>query len=135
MNIERIKEIQDETAYPNSTSVQQALIKVWNETERNQTKLPSYQHSIELIAKERNRQIEQEGYDIKHDNSHIHGEIANAAAYYAATPLYRKIYALEGLWVWDKKYLKPTPNNRVKELVKAGALIAAEIERLQRNEI
>ena len=31
MNIERIKEIQEETAYPNSVSVQQALLKVWNE--------------------------------------------------------------------------------------------------------
>ena len=31
MNIERIKEIQKETAYPDSISVQQALLKVWNE--------------------------------------------------------------------------------------------------------
>lgn len=32
MNSERIKEIQEETAYPESRSVQQALLKVWNET-------------------------------------------------------------------------------------------------------
>jgi hypothetical protein len=31
MTSERIKEIQEETAYPNSLSVQQALLKVWNE--------------------------------------------------------------------------------------------------------
>ena len=31
MTSERIKEIQEETAYPNSVSVQQALLKVWNE--------------------------------------------------------------------------------------------------------
>ena len=31
MTAERIKEIQMETAYPNSMSVQQALFKVWNE--------------------------------------------------------------------------------------------------------
>lgn len=31
MTTERIKEIQAETAYPNSISVQQALLKVWNE--------------------------------------------------------------------------------------------------------
>lgn len=31
MNTERIKEIQKETAYPDSISVQQALLKVWNE--------------------------------------------------------------------------------------------------------
>ena len=32
MNTDRIKEIQEETAYPESVSVQQALLKVWNET-------------------------------------------------------------------------------------------------------
>ena len=36
MNTDRIKEIQEETAYPDSVSVQQALLKVWNETEQEQ---------------------------------------------------------------------------------------------------
>ena len=35
MNTERIKQIQQETAYPNSISVQQALLKVWNECEQD----------------------------------------------------------------------------------------------------
>jgi len=34
MNTERIKEIQQGTAYPNNISVQQALLKVWNECEQ-----------------------------------------------------------------------------------------------------
>jgi len=34
MTTDRIKEIQAETAYPNSKSVQQALLKVWNECEQ-----------------------------------------------------------------------------------------------------
>jgi len=34
MNIKRIEEIQKETAYPDSISVQQALLKVWNECEQ-----------------------------------------------------------------------------------------------------
>ena len=34
MTTERIKEIQQETAYPDSVSVQQALLKVWNECEQ-----------------------------------------------------------------------------------------------------
>ena len=38
MNSERIKEIQAETAYPQSRSVQQALLKVWNECEQKQDK-------------------------------------------------------------------------------------------------
>ena len=37
MNTERIKEIQQETAYPESISVQQALLKVWNECEQEKT--------------------------------------------------------------------------------------------------
>jgi hypothetical protein len=36
MNIERIKEIQQETAYPDSVSVQQALLKVWNECQQKE---------------------------------------------------------------------------------------------------
>jgi hypothetical protein len=36
-----------------------------------------------------------------------------------------------GFWPWSKHWWKPTPNDRVRELVKAGALIAAEIDRLQ----
>ena len=34
MNSKRIEEIQKETAYPDSISVQQALLKVWNECEQ-----------------------------------------------------------------------------------------------------
>ena len=48
MNTERIKEIQKETAYPDSISVQQALLKVWNEctqgkvVNKNQVEYCSY---------------------------------------------------------------------------------------------
>ena len=38
MTIERIKEIQAETDYPNSRSVLQALLKVWNECEQERVK-------------------------------------------------------------------------------------------------
>lgn len=38
MNSNRIKEIQRETAYPNSRSVHQALLKVWNECAQQQSK-------------------------------------------------------------------------------------------------
>ena len=34
MNIERIKEIQGETAYPDSVSVHNALLQVWNECDQ-----------------------------------------------------------------------------------------------------
>jgi hypothetical protein len=39
MNTERIKEIQQATAYPESVSVQQALLQVWNETEHEQLRI------------------------------------------------------------------------------------------------
>lgn len=37
-------------------------------------------------------------------------------------------------WPWHPKWWKPTPDDRIRELAKAGALIAAEIDRLQRME-
>lgn len=40
MNTERIKEIQSKTAYPDSVSVQQALLQVWNECEQEQLRQP-----------------------------------------------------------------------------------------------
>lgn len=43
MNSERIKEIQEATAYPESVSVQQALLQVWNETEQSlREELPTW---------------------------------------------------------------------------------------------
>ena len=39
MNTDRIKEIQQETAYHKSVSVQQALLKVWNETAQEQLRI------------------------------------------------------------------------------------------------
>jgi len=39
MTSERIKEIQERTAYPNSLSVKQALLQVWNECEQEYKQL------------------------------------------------------------------------------------------------
>lgn len=54
MNIKRIEEIQKETAYPDSISVQQALLKVWNECEqeravKNNSVLPLVINQRELL--------------------------------------------------------------------------------------
>ena len=49
MDIKRIEEIQKETAYPDSVSVQQALLKVWNECE--QEKAVKNKSSMELENK------------------------------------------------------------------------------------
>jgi hypothetical protein len=39
------------------------------------------------------------------------------------------------VWPFTEHWWKPTPNNRIRELEKAGALIAAEIDRLLRLEL
>jgi hypothetical protein len=85
---------------------------------------------IERIAAERKRQIEEEGFTAEHDDRLMNGALAAAAACYAVPALAEKAY----LWPFDKSQWKPTPENRIRELEKAGALIAAEIERLYRLE-
>lgn len=82
----------------------------------------------EQIAAERQRQIDGEGYTVAHDAHHGDmGALPRAAAAYALNG----ILFLPGLWPWDDQFWKPVPADRVRELVKAGALIAAEIDRLQ----
>ena len=61
MTTDRIKEIQDNTAHPDSISVQQALLKVWNETEQEQLRLHIVSQQRELlIAYEKNHYTPQE---------------------------------------------------------------------------
>ena len=89
---------------------------------------------IELISNERKRQIEVEGWTAEHDAIHTKGQLAIAAACYALTELSNRNSGSSCeivFWPWARKYWKPTPKNRIKELTKAGALIAAEIDRLK----
>lgn len=46
MNTDRIKGIQEETAYPESVGVRQALLKVWNETEQEQLRIANVSGSL-----------------------------------------------------------------------------------------
>ena len=87
--------------------------------------------AIEDIAAERQRQMEVEGWTRDHDDSHVGGEMAIAAACYASD---KRVYntASPANWPWSESWWKPT--NRRRDLVKAGALIVAEIERLDRME-
>jgi len=84
---------------------------------------------IELIAEERARQIELEGWTQEHDDQHTAGELAKNAAICAVrgTDAY-VIDPSDGPdWLLASKHGEP-----VKRLIIAGALIAAEIDRLQR---
>ena len=89
---------------------------------------------IEIIAEERKRQIEIEGWDSEHDDTGNNDEqLVMAAITYAMPPDYREFsFDVRNTWPWDMKWWKPTPEDRVRELAKAGALIAAEIDRLKR---
>lgn len=84
---------------------------------------------VALIAAERTRQIEQEGYTAAHDQCHVPGDLAGAAACYAiASRGYELPDAVEAYWPPSWRFSGGDP---VRMLVKAGALIAAEIDRLQ----
>jgi len=66
---------------------------------------------------------------------YLSGVRARAAACYALPDDEREmtggLLPAPYLWPWDSTWWKPTPEDRVKELVKAGALITAEIDRIQ----
>ena len=88
---------------------------------------------IQLISEERQRQVEKEGWTPEHDDQHFCDELATAGAVYALPERQRESQwpkSTPKLWPWDSEWYKPTPDDRIKELAKAGALIAAEIDRL-----
>jgi hypothetical protein len=96
--------------------------------------------AMDVLA-ERSRQVSAEGWTPEHDDAHSDGSLARAAGVYAlfadsrpgsffaensdtigaGTPLF---------WPWAPTWWKPTDRRR--NLIKAGALILAEIERLDR---
>lgn len=80
------------------------------------------------VAAERRRQIEAEGWTPEHDDKHDDGSLGAAAACYAATQ--RPDGMCPAYWPWQASWWKP--KDRRSDLVRAGALILAEIERLDR---
>ena len=92
----------------------------------------------DLLA-ERLRQVDDEGWSPEHDDQHTFGELANAAGCYAwiaglSDELRLILDAPPPIWPsnWGSDWWKPTDRRR--DLVKAGALILAEIERIDRAE-
>ncbi|MGN6451300.1 MAG: hypothetical protein ACTHLK_22450, partial [Brucella intermedia] len=77
--------------------------------------------ALDVLA-ERRRQIEAEWWTPEHDNQFVDRELAKAAACYAIDNA--------AMWPWSMSWWKPSNSRR--NLVKAGALILAEIERLDR---
>ncbi|HLD89410.1 MAG TPA: hypothetical protein VI911_00060 [Patescibacteria group bacterium] len=83
---------------------------------------------IELIAIERQEQIEKHGFDKDHDEEMINGELIDAAVYL----LTGEINYLPKSWdeKWHLKF-RSKFSNEIESLKVAGALIAAEIDRIQ----
>jgi hypothetical protein len=87
---------------------------------------------IELIAAERKRQIGAEGWSTARDDEHRNYELSTAArGYLLAAEAPHNFILPPTSWPWDKSWWKPSPEP-IRNLVKAAALIAAEIDRLQR---
>ena len=103
------------------------------ENKRLKTLLDQLGEGVLLIAMERQRQVVEEGWTPDHDDQHKHGEMCAAAAVYAFTPKQRFQVHASQFWPWDMAWFKP--GNRIRELQKAGALIAAEIDRLNRRAV
>lgn len=108
---------------------------------------PAFLYIAEELAAERNRQIGGEGYDLAHDDNHVWGQLSDAAAAYCLAAVDTgdgilaidqsvivipgtRIAAIRAAWPWDLRDFKPDDRRRC--LIKSGALIIAEIGRLDR---
>lgn len=80
---------------------------------------------IELIAEERKEQIEKHGWDIQSDSGYEKEELLKAALFCIDQKRF------EWPFFWIMKYRTKIINkSRIDQLKVAGALIAAEIDRL-----
>jgi hypothetical protein len=108
---------------------------------------------IELIAEERQRQISVEGWTADHDEEHDIMQLSSAAGCYIANAHNKWFYEhthtsretttkfvvadetgdklkwVDG-WPWVKEWDKRKKHDTMKSLIIAGALLAAEIDRL-----
>lgn len=86
-----------------------------------------------LVVAERERQVTAEGYSPEHDEDHEPGELAAAGICYAwdhaseDSDRWRTAPGPPTAWPWEADWWKP--KNPLRDLVRAGALIAAEADR------
>ncbi|EPB5124259.1 hypothetical protein ACRJX6_000209 [Klebsiella pneumoniae] len=81
------------------------------------------------VLAERQRQVTAEGWTAERDDSYQNSELADAAACYAIHA-HNQGFSTPAHWPWSPTWWKQT--NPRRDLVKAGALILAEIERIDR---
>lgn len=102
----------------------------WNDC-RNAASVREHTAAIRDVIAERYRQQSVEGWTPEHDDEHGRGEMAMAAVCYInETGTVNRNGGRPWGWPWDASWWKP--NTRRRNLVKAGSLILAEIERIDR---
>ena len=88
-------------------------------------------NGVEMIAAERARQVSKEGWTPEHDAQHTRGQLGELAAYYCAKGpqewLESVVYPAQ--WYMNAGKRQGFPMPTLRDLMKAGALIAAEIDR------
>lgn len=122
------------TRIENLSDSQQHIDAGQNETDSATVSDTQTRNGVELIAAERQRQIDTEGWTPEHDDEHADAELTRAAICYAQSGCgfdFGSACDHDALWPWEPSWFKPLDMER--DLVKAGALIAAEIDRLQRE--
>ena len=88
---------------------------------------------VELINEERDKQINKYGYDAKHDLEYKDNQLMYAALSYLSCAIDgRDIGVYFVNWPFDVKFFKN--EGKIDCLKKAGAFIAAELDRLQEEE-
>ncbi|ENU0860544.1 ead/Ea22-like family protein [Citrobacter amalonaticus] len=81
------------------------------------------------VLAERRRQINVEGWTPEHDDKYQHSEMLWASCCYVLNTI-QKYNRVPFDWPWRDEWWKPTEKRR--DLVKAAALLLADIERLDR---
>jgi hypothetical protein len=100
-------------------------------------------NGVQLITEERQRQIDEEGWAPEHDDKHSNFSLVRAAICYAAraagiqcfeaiAPTHKR-HVYQDLWPWVRQWDKRQKHGVIRCLTIAGALIAAEIDRVQRE--
>jgi hypothetical protein len=96
---------------------------------------------VGLIQDERQRQLTEEEFLPSHDEQYTKQELIRAAqSYLMAAEFIEQFHKRRtanmiqpSWWPWDEKWWKPS-SDPIRNLQKAGALIAAEIDRLEASE-
>ena len=92
--------------------------------------IPTPPDGAMLITSERRRQIQREGWTPEHDDAHEEDELARAAVKYIEAACAFD-HGWHAMWPWEPSWWKPS-DDAIRNLTKAGALIAAEIDRIRR---